>query len=74
MFCGCYSLISLDLSNFNTQNLTNMKFMFYFRNSLILLNLSFFNSINVIDMKLNLKIMDMFEGCNSLFYKNKTFI
>ena len=34
MFYGCYSLISLDLSNFNTQNVTNMNLMFYFCDSL----------------------------------------
>ena len=29
MFYDCNSLISLDLSNFNTQNVTNMEFIFY---------------------------------------------
>ena len=29
MFYDCYSLISLDLSNFNTQNVTDMNRMFY---------------------------------------------
>ena len=29
MFCGCKSLTNIDLSNFNTQNVTNMKYMFY---------------------------------------------
>ena len=29
MFNECYSLISLDLSNFNTHNVTNMSYMFY---------------------------------------------
>ena len=29
MFCGCKSLAKIDLSNFNTQNVTNMKYMFY---------------------------------------------
>ena len=28
MFAGCNSLISLDLLNFNTQNVTNMSWMF----------------------------------------------
>ena len=35
MFNDCYSLISLDLSNFNTKNETYMKYMFYDCNSLI---------------------------------------
>jgi len=29
MFCECKSLTKIDLSNFNTQNVTNMKCMFY---------------------------------------------
>ena len=35
MFYECNSLLSLDLSNFNTQNVTNMESMFYDFNSLI---------------------------------------
>ena len=35
MFYKCNSLISLDLSNFNTQNVNNMKFMFFICRSLI---------------------------------------
>ena len=34
MFWGCKSLISLDLSNFNTQNVTDMGCMFSGCNSL----------------------------------------
>ena len=34
MFDGCNSLISLDLSNFNTQNVTNMRGMLAGCNSL----------------------------------------
>ena len=34
MFDGCNSLEKIDLSNFNTQNVTNMKSMFYRCNSL----------------------------------------
>ena len=29
MFCGCESLININLSNFNTQNVTNMSCIFY---------------------------------------------
>ena len=39
MFHNCKSLTSLDLSNFNTQNLTNMNHMFYNCNSLIKKNI-----------------------------------
>ena len=35
MFYQCSSLISLDLSNFNTQNVTNMNSMFCYCESLI---------------------------------------
>ena len=42
MFYKCCSLISLDLSNFNTKNVSNMGFMFYNCSSLISLNLSNF--------------------------------
>ena len=34
MFCECNSLTNINLSNFNTQNVTNMSFMFYGCNSL----------------------------------------
>ena len=34
MFYGCNSLTNLNLSNFNTQNVTNMSFMFVGCNSL----------------------------------------
>ena len=42
--------ISLDLSNFNTQNVTNMVGMFYSCESLKSLDLSNFNTQNVTDM------------------------
>ena len=32
MFCNCSSLNSLNLSNFNTNNVTNMRFMFFWVN------------------------------------------
>ena len=35
MFSDCNSLSSIDLSNFNTQNVTNMRYMFDDCNSLI---------------------------------------
>ena len=43
MFCDCYSLKNLNLSNFNTQNVTNMIGMFNYYYSLKNLNLSNFN-------------------------------
>ena len=35
MFFNCISLISLDLSNFNAQNVTDMSYMFFNCRSLI---------------------------------------
>ena len=64
MFYDCSSLINLDLSNFNTQNVNDMSFMFSFCNSLISLDLSNFNTQNVTDMDY------MFDGCESLKKEN----
>ena len=40
MFYNCSKLMNLNLSNFNTQNVTNMSQMFWNCNSLKNLNLS----------------------------------
>ena len=64
MLDGCNSLTNLDLSNFNTQNVTNMSDMFYGCNSLTNLNLSNFNTQNVTNMSL------MFSFCKSLTKNN----
>ena len=48
MFYNCSSLKSLNLSNFNTDNITDMNNMFCACSSLIELNLSNFNIDNVI--------------------------
>ena len=50
IFIECTSLTSLDLSNFNTNNVTNMSRMFYNCYSLTSLNLSNFNTNNVTNM------------------------
>ena len=44
MFFDCNSLTSLNLSNFNTQNVTDMNYMLSNCNSLTSLNLSNFNT------------------------------
>ena len=44
MFYDCISLLSLDLSNFNTKNVTNMHSMFHNCKSLLSLDLSNFNT------------------------------
>ena len=60
MFYDWNSLSSLDLSNFNTQNVINMHSMFYNCNSLSSLDLSI---INMEDIE------DIFYDCNSLIFK-----
>ena len=50
----------MNLSNFCTNNVTDMKEMFYGCSSLTELNISNFNTNKVIDMK------NMFFGCSSL--------
>ena len=64
MFLDCNSLTNIDLSNFNTQNVTNMSGMFWNCSSLTNLDLSIFNTQNVNDMS------KMFLFCNSLIFKN----
>ena len=50
MFYNCKSLTSLNLSNFNTNNVKNMNHMFCNCSSLNSLDLSNFNTNNVKDM------------------------
>ena len=60
MFYDCSSLISFDLSQFNSVNVTDMSEMFYQCSSLIKINLSDFNGEKVINMSY------MFCNCPSL--------
>jgi len=60
MFYECELLTSINLSNFNTSNVTDMRGMFYECSSLTSINLSNFNTSNVTDMR------GMFYGCSSL--------
>ena len=60
LFYNCSSLTNLDLSNFNTQNVTKIQCMFYGCSSLTNLNSSNFNTQNVTNMN------GMFYGCSSL--------
>ena len=60
MFYNCFSLVSLDLSNFDTSNVTDMAYMFYNCSSLVSLDLSNFITSNVYNM------LYMFYGCSSL--------
>ena len=60
MFYRCSSLISIDISSFNTKKVKIMDKMFYRCSSLISLNLSHFNTQSISSMK------SMFNGCSSL--------
>ena len=60
MFSGCFFLTSLDVSNWDTSNVTNMSYMFYQCYSLTSLDVSNWNTSNVTSMG------DMFENCQSL--------
>ena len=60
MFSGCSSLTALDLSRFDTSQVTNMFGMFSGCKSLTALDLSSFDTSNVRDMNF------MFFGCKSL--------
>ena len=57
MFYACSGLNSLDLSHFNTQNVTDMREMFSGCSGLTSLDLSSFNTQNVTEMHY------MFSGC-----------
>ena len=60
MFMNCSSLTKINLSKFDSQNVTNMRGMFGGCSSLTNINLSNFNTQNVTNM------MSMFNGCSSL--------
>jgi surface protein len=49
IFSGCHSLTSLDVSNFDTSNVTDMSYVFY-TNNLIELDLSDWDTSNVTNM------------------------
>ena len=50
MFCECENIIEIDSSKFNTDNVTDIKFMFSRCSRLKSLNLSSFNIQNVTDV------------------------
>ena len=60
MFRGCKNLLSLDISSFNTANVTNMESMFEKCASLTSIDFSNFNTANVTNMDY------MFDECISL--------
>ena len=60
MFYNCNKLTSLDLTSFNTAEVTKMDYMFRSCTDLTSLDLSNFNTAKVTDMT------NMFYGCNAL--------
>ena len=60
MFYDCNNLTSLDISSFDTSNVTDMGYMFYNCSSLTSLNVSSFNTTKVTSM------FRMFNRCSSL--------
>ena len=60
MFNGCEGLTSLDVSNFDTSQVTNMSHMFYECRSLTNLDLRSFDTSKVTNMRW------MFDGCSKL--------
>ena len=58
MFYKCNKLLSIDLSNFNTNNVTNMSDMFRNCSSLTSLNLSNFNTNNVTNMSFMFSVVN----------------
>ena len=64
MFYDCKSLTNINLSNFNTQKVINMEYLFNGCSSLTNINLSNFNNQNLTNMGF------MFSGCSSLTKNN----
>ena len=64
MFCGCSNIISIDLSCFDTKNVTNMSNMFDKCYNLTKIDLSSFNTENVSNMSY------MFSVCTNLIKIN----
>ena len=60
LFFKCSNINSLNLSNINTSNVTNMSYMFYYCRSLASLDLNGLDTSNVTDMK------KMFYCCSAL--------
>ena len=60
MFAGCEKIETIDLSSFNSQNVTDMSSMFYCCKYLKHINLTNFNTKNVKD------ISHMFNWCENL--------
>ena len=63
-FSGWNSLTNIDLSNFNTQNVNNMSYMFSRCYSLTNIDLSNFNTQNVTNMNYMFYYCELLENIN----------
>ena len=70
MFAGCTFLTTLDVSNFDTKNVTNMGYMFYECYGLTTLDVSNFDTKNVTDMRL----MFSFNSALTTIYASDKFV
>ena len=52
IFYGCKNLMTLNIENFKTDNVTNMSYMFHKCISLLVIDLNNFNTSNVQNMKI----------------------
>ena len=75
MFYEVWNLASLDLSNFDTSNVTDMSAMFYNMFGLTSLDLSSFNTSKVTDMRYMFSILDYYRSNDKLnkIYVNNDF-
>ena len=67
MFNNCSYIEKIDLSSFNSKNVTNMSYMFYNCSSLRSINFTDFQTSNVTTMT------KMFRGCSKLLRLNLTY-
>ena len=66
MFYGCYGLVNLNVSSFDTSKVTNMDSMFSYSNVLVTIYTTDFSTSAVTSST------NMFEGCQSLVGGNVT--
>ena len=64
MFWDCNNIIEIDLSNFDSSQVTEMEGMFFLCKNLIFLNITNFNTSQVKNM------YSLFKGCSSLISLN----
>ena len=71
LFYDCLNIIDIDLSSFDTKNVSNMSYMFSYCENLENINLSFFSTKNVTDMKFMFSFCEKLENINLSFFNTK---